>query len=333
MTLKELGEKLDGQVFGDDQVEVFDVSSIDFPKSGTIVYIEKEKHIHEVLNSSATAILISKTISIPTTHKPILQVKDGKLAFIQLLKHFNAVHSPLEGIHPTAILGDDVSIGQRVSIMAYCIIEDNVKIEDDAIIYPHCFIGFMSHIGKGSILHSRVTIERGSILGKRNIISSGVVLGSDGFGYYDDVEGERHKIPQVGIVETGDDVEIGANTTIDRATLDKTYIGSNTKIDNLVQIGHNCFIGEDCYIAGQVGIAGSVRIGNRVTLAGQVGIVDHVVLEDDVVVLVSSIVTHSIKKGDIVLGFPAKPVKEAKRIFASLSRLPKIIERLKKKGG
>ncbi|HEO65036.1 MAG TPA: UDP-3-O-(3-hydroxymyristoyl)glucosamine N-acyltransferase, partial [Spirochaetes bacterium] len=166
-----------------------------------------------------------------------------------------------------------------------------------------------------------------------NIISSGVVLGSDGFGYYDDRKGERHKVPQVGIVETGDDVEIGANTTIDRATLDKTYIGSNTKIDNLVQIGHNCYIGKDCYIAGQVGIAGSSRIGNRVTLAGQVGIVDHVVLEDDVVVLARSVVTHSIKKGEVVLGFPAKPANEAKKILASLSRLPKIIERLKKKGG
>ncbi len=332
MTLKELGKKLDGQVFGDSEVEVFNVSSIDFPKTETIVHIEKEKQVNLVLKSPATALLLSDTIPIPKTHKTILQVKDGKSSFIALLKLFNNVLPPSEGIHPTAILGDNVIIGDGVCIMAYCDIQDEAVIESDVIIYPHSFIGSMSHIGKETILYSRVTIERGSILGKRNIISSGVVLGSDGFGYYDDIMGERHKIPQVGIVETGDDVEIGANTTIDRATIDKTCIGSNTKIDNLVQIGHNCIIGEDCYIAGQTGIAGSVRIGNRVTLAGQVGIVDHIVLEDDVVVLARSVVTHSIKKGVTVLGYPAKPVKEAKRILASLSRLPKIMESFKKTG-
>ncbi|MDH4129604.1 MAG: UDP-3-O-(3-hydroxymyristoyl)glucosamine N-acyltransferase, partial [Spirochaetota bacterium] len=250
MTLRELASLIDGLVFGNDLIHINMISPIESPKEDSILYVEKEKCIDIALNSPAAAILIPKNIILPNTNKPFIQVKDGKLAFIKVLSCFNKQQIFIEGIHNSVIIGNNVSIGNRLSIMAYTVIGDNVIIEDDTIIYPHCYIASNVHIGKGCIIHSNVTIERGSILGKNNIIYSGAVIGSDGFGYHD-AEDIRYKIPQIGIVQTGDNVEIGANSTIDRATLGVTFIDSNTKIDNLVQIAHNCKIGKNCYIASQ----------------------------------------------------------------------------------
>ncbi len=328
MTVEELACLVDGEVIGDGNISITMISPLDSPQKGMILYVEKEKYLEYALNSVASALLLPKTFDIPSTQKAIILANDAKLAFIKILRFFEKQKNPLDFIHPSVEIKKHLSIGCDVTIMAYSIIMNNVKIGDNVVIHPYCYIGDNSSIGAGTLLHPHVVIGRDSLLGQNNIIHSGVVIGADGFGYYDHND-KRYKIPQLGFVETGDNVEIGANSTIDRATLGKTRIGSNTKIDNLVQIAHNCSIGENCLIASQVGIAGSCTIGRNVILAGQVGIADHLTLGDDVVVLAQSGVTRSIKPGEMVLGFPAKPVKTARKILASLSRLPHLLNKMK----
>jgi len=326
MRLQDIANMIEGELCGDKNIEISMLSPIESPSEGTILYVEKSKYLITALASSVAALLVPTDMNLPPTTKSIIKAKNAKLAFIKLLSHFeqkqNLSRSILQTIHPTAIIGDHVCIDESVTIMAYAVVMANVTIKADVIIYPHSTIGQDSYIGQGTVIHSHVVLEKGTILGKHNIIYAGAVIGSDGFGYYDSDE-KRYKIPQLGIVETGDYVEIGANTTIDRGTIGKTLIGSHTKIDNLVQIAHNSVIGERCYIAAQTGLAGSCTLGNGVILAGQVGIADHIVLEDDVVVLGQSGVTRSVKAGEMVMGFPARPVKEARRIYALLSQLLK----------
>ncbi|MDH5680219.1 MAG: UDP-3-O-(3-hydroxymyristoyl)glucosamine N-acyltransferase [Spirochaetota bacterium] len=332
MTASDIADILSGTLIGDGDVYINRLAPLNQPASDSIIYVEKEHSLPDILQSPATAILLPASIPIPTTTKTIIQCHDAKTAFIRLLELFQPQIPLPDGIHPTAHIGKHVSLGERLRVLPYAVISDHVTLGSDTVIHPHCHIGFGCQIGNGTVIHSGARIEWGTILGRNNIIQSGAVIGSEGFGYHDS-GGKRLKVPQTGIVRTGDSVEIGANTTIDRATIGETLIGSHTKIDNLVQIAHNCQIGEMCYIASQCGIAGSSRLGDRVTLAGQVGVVDHVVLEDDVVVLAQSAVTHSIKAGQVVLGFPARPVKQAKKILASGARLPHLIRRLNERLG
>jgi len=328
MTAAELADILTGTVIGNSDTLITQVAPLDHPVDNSIIYVEKEHSLPKALTSPANVILLPHTIAIPTTTKTIIHCHNAKTAFIRLLELFQPHDHLQEGVHPTAHIGNNVSLGKRVKVLPYAVISDHVTLGSDTVIHPHCHIGTHCHIGSGTVIYAGSRVERGTILGKNNIIQCGAVIGSEGFGYLDS-EGQRLKVPQIGIVRTGDHVEIGANTTIDRATIGETTVGSHTKIDNLVQIAHNCQIGDMCYIASQCGIAGSSRLGNRVTLAGQVGVVDHVVLEDDVVVLAQSAVTHSIKEGQVVLGFPARPVSQAKRILASLARLPGHMRQIK----
>ncbi len=322
MTLKEIAHLVNGKLFGNENTNIYGISSPQEPKKNTIVYIENKSYLSTVINSPASALLLSSDIDYNFINKNIVRVRDGKLAFIKILDYFKKKVDFDKEVHPTAIIDSNVSLGKNVTIMAYSTIMDNAIIDDDVIIYPHCFIGKGVHIKEKTTIHANVVIERECIIGKNNIIHSGAVIGSDGFAYYD-TDNKRYKIPHLGIVELDDNVEIGSNTSIDRATIGKTFIGSGTKIDNLVQIAHNCSIGKNCYIAGQAGIAGSSHLGNDVTIAGQAGIVDHITIGDRVLVMAKSTVTKSIKSDELVLGFPAKPVREAKRILASLSRLSK----------
>ncbi len=329
MTVHDIAVLIDGEIIGDSNIPVFSICPLNEPSEGAIVYIEKEKNIHKIINSPVSAILLPHNIPTPHTTKPIIKVNDHKLAFIKLLNYFDNIFNFSKTIHTSCSINDSSSIGQDVCIMENTIIQDHVIIDDNVTIYPNCFIGSYVQIKQGTIIYPNSTIYKGTIIGENNIIHSGAVIGSDGFGYHDS-EGIRYKIPHIGIVETEEDVEIGANTAIDRATIGKTFIGKGTKIDNLVQIAHNCKIGEYCYIAGQVGIAGSVTLGNRVQIAGQVGISDHVHIGDDVSIYANTTVTQNIPQGQTVMGFPAKPISQARRIYVSLSKLPDILKKITK---
>ncbi len=326
-TLKEIAEFINGEVIGDEKIVITGVAGIKEASCGDITFLANPKYQTYLDKTAASAIITSRDVE--SCSKPIIRTDNPSLAFTKVvsfifpqeIKHF-------KGINPSAILGKNVKLGKDVAIGAYVVVEDDVFIGDKTIIYPGCYVGYHSRIGSDVLICANVTIREHTGIGNRVIIHSGTVIGSDGFGYVA-VEGKHHKIPQLGSVVIGDDVEIGANVTIDRARFDKTVIGRGTKIDNLVQIAHNVIIGENCLIVAQVGISGSTTIGNNVILAGQVGVAGHITIGDNSIVMGQSGVTKSLPAGSIVWGLPTKPVDVAKKINACVQNLPKMHETLK----
>lgn len=331
-TLREIAEFIDGKVVGDENIVITGVSGIKEASKGDITFLANPKYFPLVEKTAASAIITSADIQTPD--KSLIHTKNPSLDFARVISLFapNALMHP-KGIHPSAILGNDVSLGQNVAIGPYAVVEDEVSIGDNSVIYAHSFIGHHTKIGRDAIIYAHVSIRERITIGNRVIIHSGTVIGSDGFGFAT-IEGLHHKIPQIGTVEIGDDVEIGANVTIDRARFDKTIIGSGTKIDNLVQIAHNVVIGENSIIVAQVGISGSTTIGKNVTLAGQVGVVGHINIGDNAIVMAQSGVSKSVPEGTIVWGYPAKRQDIAKRVNACVQNLPRLyktVEEIKKK--
>lgn len=331
-TLNEIAELIGGEVAGDPQTVITGVSGIKEAQAGDITFVANPKYFPLIEKTGASAIIAPREIK--DAPKPIVRCDNPSLAFAKIISL--TVPGELKhprGIHPTAVIGKDVSLGEDVSLGPYAVIEDNAAIGDNTVIYSGCFIGHHTKIGRDSLIYANVSIRERVIIGDRVIIHSGTVVGCDGFGFAS-VEGLHQKIPQVGIVEIGDDVEIGANVTIDRARFDKTVIGSGTKIDNLVQIAHNVAIGKNSIIVAQVGISGSTTVGNNVILAGQVGLVGHINVGDNAVVMAQSGVSKSIPAGTMAWGYPAKPANVAKRVNACVQNLPKLFEtvsELKKK--
>jgi UDP-3-O-[3-hydroxymyristoyl] glucosamine N-acyltransferase len=232
------------------------------------------------------------------------------------------------GVHPTAIVSPTAKLGADVSIQPHAVIEAGVVVGDRTVIGAGTVVGTGCTIGADCVLYANVTLREYTVLGARVTLHPGVVLGADGFGY--ELTGGKHqKVPQVGIVEIGDDVEIGANTAVDRARFGKTRIGRGTKIDNLVQIAHNCVVGEDCIICGQAALAGSTILGNRVILAGQVGLAGHMTVGDGAIILAQSGVNKDVPPGAFMFGSPAHPHNEAKRITAAIKHLPETVNRLR----
>jgi UDP-3-O-[3-hydroxymyristoyl] glucosamine N-acyltransferase len=231
------------------------------------------------------------------------------------------------GIHSTAIVDPSAKIGARVSLQPYVVIEANVSIGDETVIGAGSYLGHETKIGSGCLIYPNVTIRERTIVGSRVIIHSGAVVGADGFGF-EFKDGRQRKIPQIGIVQIDDNVEIGANTTIDRARFGRTWIQEGVKIDNLVQIAHNVVIGKHTVIAAQAGISGSVRIGERVSMAGQVGITGHATIGDGAMIVAQSGVSKNIP-GGVWFGYPAVPIEDARKQFAWIHRLGKLFERVK----
>ncbi len=323
-TLKEIAKLIEGEVVGNDSTVITGVSGIKEAGRGDITFVANSKYLPLIEKTGASAIITSRDVE--NAPKPIIRTDNPSLAFARLVSFMapSELKQP-KGIHPTAILGKDVSLGRETAIGPYAVIEDNVSIGDKAIIYSGCFIGHHTKIGNGTLIYANVSIREQITIGNRVIIHSGTVIGSDGFGFAT-IEGLHHKIPQVGTVEIGDDVEIGANVTIDRARFEKTVIGRGTKIDNLVQIAHNVVIGENSIIVAQVGISGSTKVGKNVILAGQVGLVGHINIGDNVVVMAQSGVSKSIPSGTVAWGYPAKPASHAKRVNACVQNLPKLFD-------
>jgi UDP-3-O-[3-hydroxymyristoyl] glucosamine N-acyltransferase len=331
-TLREIAEFLQGEIVGDDSVIITGISGIKEAASGDITFLANPKYLPLIDKTQASAIITSRQIK--SAPKPIIRTENPSLAFSRLvsLLHPSLTRHP-KGRHATAVLGQGVSLGKDVAIGAHAVIEDGVTIGDNTVVYAGCYIGPDTRIGKDTVIYPHVSVRERVVIGERVIIHSGAVIGSDGFGFVD-VEGKHLKIPQAGIVEIGDDVEIGANVTIDRARFDKTIIGSGTKIDNLVHIAHNVVTGENCIIIAQAGVSGSTILGKNVTLAGQAGLVGHITVGDNAIVAAQGGVTKSVPPDTIVSGYPARPHEKAKRINACIQNLPRLYEmvnELKKK--
>ncbi|MEW6009489.1 MAG: UDP-3-O-(3-hydroxymyristoyl)glucosamine N-acyltransferase [Candidatus Omnitrophota bacterium] len=325
-TLEEIAKLIDGEVVGDAKTLITGVSGIKEADSGDITFLANPKYFPLIDETRASAIITPRQIT--NVPKPIIRVDNPSLAFAKVVSL--AVPADTirpKGIHQSAILGRNVKLGKDVAIAAYVVVEDEVQIGETAVIYPGCFIGHHTKIGKDTLIYSNVCIRERVSIGERVVIHSGTVIGSDGFGFAT-VEGVHQRIPQIGTVIIEDDVEIGANVTIDRARFDKTLIGKGTKIDNLVQIAHNVIIGENSIIVSQAGISGSTKIGKNVTLAGQAGLVGHIEIGDGAIVAAQAGVTKSVPPKTMVSGYPARPHDVAKRVNACIQRLPKLYEKI-----
>ena len=320
--LKEIKELVEGELIGPEDLEIRGIAPIEEAGEGDLTFLTQKRYLPYLSSTRASAVIVD--MNTPPNGKPIIRVKNPYEAVARLMQLWNKKEKK-KGIHPTAIIDKDAVLGKNVYIGPGVVIEKGAKIGDETIISAQCYIGEEVEIGKRCYLHPRVTVEERVKIGNRVIIHSGAVIGSEGFGYYQ-VEGKSYHIPHLGRVIIEDDVEIGANTTIDRGTLSDTIIGEGTKIDNLVQIAHNVIIGKHCLIVAQVGISGSVKIGDHVVLAGQVGVCDHVKIGRGVKALARAVITKDIPEGLTVSGFPARDHKEELKIKACLSRLPEIIK-------
>ncbi|HOT41599.1 MAG TPA: UDP-3-O-(3-hydroxymyristoyl)glucosamine N-acyltransferase [Syntrophorhabdaceae bacterium] len=329
ITLKDISEIIGGDLRGDGNVPIYGISGIQEAKEGEITFLMHAGYERFIDTCQASAIIVSSTYADRIKDRNIIVVKDPQLAYIKVAGLFDVNKKQEPGISPLASVSKDARVADDVSISPFVHIGREVRIEKGVCIYPFVYIGDSASIGEDTVIYPGVTIYARTEIGKRVIIHAGSVIGADGFGYVWD--GERHcKIPQLGKVVIEDDVEIGANVTIDRASLDKTVIKRGTKIDNLVQIAHNVTIGENSIIVAQVGIAGSSKIGRNVILAGQVGVRDHVVIGDNVRAGGQTGITKDVKAGSSVSGTPHMPHKEWLKLQVQLKRLPELFERMKK---
>lgn len=327
-TAAEIAQLVGGQVAGNASAAVTGVAPLDDAESTDLSFVAEEKYYKNLPQSKAGVVLIHKNKA--AEGKTAILVDQPQLAFLKIL---NVIAKEKEiaasGIHPTAVVAKDAVLGANVAIGPYAVVESGVKIGDGSSIGALSFIGSRTVLGKNCKIYPRVTLREEISLGDRVTIHSGTVIGTDGFGYAF-INKEHVKIPQVGTVEIGDDVEIGSNATIDRATMGKTVIGAGSKIDNLVQIAHNVKLGKGCIIVAQAGIAGSCNLGNFVTLAGQVGIGDHVNIGDGVIAAAQSGVPNDVPAGSIIFGSPARPIREERKIQVIVGRLPEIYDDVKK---
>lgn len=326
ITLREVAERLNGKLSGGHgDIVISGVASLRDAGPGHISFLAHRRYLKDLQETKASAVILPREIAFERL--PSINVEEPYFAFAQLLHLFYDLPYQSRGIDERAIVGKGAHIGRDVTIYPFVYIEEGATVRDQVVIYPGAFVGKGSMIGDHSVIYPNVTIREGCRIGQRVIIHSGAVIGSDGFGFVHH-NGEHHKIPQVGGVIIEDDVEIGANTTIDRATIGNTIIKRGTKIDNLVQIAHNVSVGEGCLFAAQAGIAGSTQIGNYVTMAGQAGVTGHIRIEDRVTVAGQAGVTKDVKEGQTVSGMPAFPHKEWLRAMAVFEDLPELKKKL-----
>jgi UDP-3-O-[3-hydroxymyristoyl] glucosamine N-acyltransferase len=325
--LGEVASYLQGELVGDPSIEITGIAGIEEATTGDLTFLANPKYKAFLEKTSASCVIVGKEIG--GAKVPLIRHSNPYFAFSKAMELFFETKKKYpKTIHLTAVLGKEVKLGKEIHLGPYVVIDDNVELKENVTVLAGSFIGEGSNVGENCLIYPHVTIRENTKIGKNVIIHSGAVIGSDGFGYAKE-KGTHHKIPQMGKVIIEDDVEIGANVTIDRATLGTTRIGKGTKIDNLVQIGHNVVIGENCIIVAQVGISGSTRLGNNVVLGGQVGLVGHIKIGNNVMIGAQSGVTKDIPDNAIIFGYPAREIKKTKKIEACLSRLPEYIKRLK----
>ncbi len=324
MKIREIAAMVRGDVIGDGELEITGVSGVSDVKTGEITFITSERFLNALNAGDASAVLVTEHNA--EIGKTQIVVKNPQYAFAVLLNAFHVSPHEYLGISDRAVVSDTAVIDENVTIYALAYISDGARIGKGTIVFPGVFVGRKSIIGEGCLIYPNVTIREGVTVGKNVIIHPGAVIGADGFGYVFE-NGRHNKIPQVGGVIIEDDVEIGANVTIDRATTGNSVIGKGTKIDNLVQVAHNVQIGSHSILVAQVGIGGSTVIGEGVTLAGQVGIADHVEIEAGTIVGAQAGVIGKLAKG-MYLGSPARPYRETLKSLELFHRLPELHKKL-----
>ncbi len=328
LKVSDVSARVGGELVGDGSVLISGVAGIRYAGPGDIAYVSQARYASDAEKTKASALIVGKDWET-TLPIPVIKVDNPEASFTRIAEIFAPPPVQyLPGVHPTAVISPDAVIGKDVHIGPYCVIGRDASIGDRTVLVGHNVIGDNVSIGEDGLLHPMVSVREHVRIGKRFIAHNSAVIGSDGFGYYVDAKGVRTKIPQIGIVEIGDDVEIGANSTVDRARFGKTTIGNGVKIDNLVMIAHNVSIGDHSVIISQVGIAGSSSIGKHVILAGQVGVAGHLNIGDHTVVEAQSGVTKNIPAKSVVLGFPAMPLKNFGINQANLNRLPELKKRV-----
>ena len=323
MTLKDLATAISAEFTGEaGEAEVLGLTGLEAMAEGHVAYVAEVRSLAEAEAGPALALLVPATVT--EARKPLLRAADPRLALARALELLVPEERLPAGVHASAVLGRGVELGEGVAVSAQCVIGDGAKLGRDAQLHPLVCVGRNVRIGDETVIFPNVTLHDGVQIGARVVIKAGAVVGGSGFGYAQ--EGERHvPLRHAGTVIVEDDVHLGANVTIDRATFGATVIGQGTRIDNLVQVAHNVKIGRNCVLAGQVGISGSVALGDGVMMAGQSGVADHVAVGSRVIAGARAAVTQNVPDGTTVYGTPARPKAEQLRIEAATGRLPELV--------
>lgn len=327
MTLGELAKALGGVLNGDGGTVIECCAVVEKAGEGSITYVVDDKRLKAVEKSSASAVITKKGID---SSLPAIKVENPMLAFAKAIEILHPVEKKKPSLHPTAVIDPAATVGDGCHAGPHVVVGEKSAVGAGTRLDASVSVGQNCRIGSGCILYPGVTVYDGCIIGDRVILHAGVVIGADGFRYVDDANGRKVKVPHIGIVRIGDDVEIGANCCVDRAMLDETVIGSGVKMDNLVHVGHNVVIGEDTVIAGQCGFSGSVRIGKNVVMGGHVVFADHVEVADGVILAGRTGVTNSIKKAGIYGGTPAQPIGEWRKSQVAYKKGDQTLKRLHK---
>lgn len=330
LTLAEVAERVGGRVVGDPEIRVAGIAPVDEADDRGLAFLGSRKYTHFVGASRAAAFLVADELdeALPDDASRVV-VAEAYPAMRTLLRHFHPEDTPSPGVHPTAVLGRGVRLGEDVSVAPYAVLEDGVTVGDRSRIGAHCVLGRGSAVGSDARLYPHVVLYEETVLGDRVIVHSGARLGTDGFGFTL-VDGEHAKIPQVGRSVIGDDVEIGANCTVDRGSLGDTLIGRGSKLDNLVHIAHNVRVGARSLLAAMVGIAGSTRLGEGVFMGGQSGAINAVEIGAGAKITVQSGVIGDLEAGGTYSGFPARPHRDTMRGYGLIARLPDLAGRVKR---
>lgn len=324
-TVKELAQFLGGTVIGDENREISDVKGLAEAGSDDISFAV-EPYTEYLPQVHAGAVITEK--EYPAGNNTLVLVENPRLAFSKLLELFHPRQSVQKGIHSTAVVDESAKIGENTAVMAYAVIGKNVNIGAGSVIYPYVFIGDNVTIGVNAAIYPGAVIMENTVMGDNAVIRAHAVIGGEGFGFATK-DGRHTRIPQIGNVTIGDDVEIGACTTIDNGTLGSTKVGRGTKIDNLVHLGHNVEIGEDCFVIAQTGIAGSTKVGNHVTFAGQTGCTGHITIGDNVTFAGKSGIVGNVASNTVNAGFPARPHIEWSRTQVYIKKLPDLAKTVK----
>lgn len=325
-TASEIARHVQGEVLGDGSVVLSGFAPAESARSGDLTFAENEAYFVRAKQSAASAVLVDGPFS--SAKKVLIRVPQARVAFAKVLPLFFPPPRFTPGVHPSSVVADSAQIDPTAHIGPLCVVGERAHIGPRVVLEGSDHIGADCALGEDARLFPNVTLYSRTQVGKRVSIHSGSVVGSDGFGYVFD-QGAHRKVPQIGNVILNDDVEVGANVTIDRGALGSTVIGKGTKIDNLVMIAHNVVIGENCLVVAQVGIAGSTRLGNYVTLAGQVGLAGHLKIGNQVTIAAQSGVMHDINDGEKWFGYPAQPDRQMKRQIVAIQQLPELIRRVR----
>ncbi|MGE0821269.1 MAG: UDP-3-O-(3-hydroxymyristoyl)glucosamine N-acyltransferase [Candidatus Binatia bacterium] len=328
MKLAEIAERLGCELRGSGEVEIHGVNSIDEAQEKELTFVANKKYLTKLAATKAAAVILAPNdldVVLPSLRTP-----NPYLAFAKVLGWFYPPYSPPLGVHPTAVIAPTARIGSSASIGPYAVVGDQVVIGDHARIFAHVVIYPHVRIGRSFTAHAGVVIREGTKIGDRVILQSGVVIGGEGFGYVPLPDGTTYKIPQTGIVILEDEVEVGPNTTIDRAALGTTIVRRGAKIDNLVMIGHGCDIGEGALLAAQVGLSGSTKLEAGVRLGGQVGAAGHLTVGKNTMVAAQSGIPHDVPANSVVGGYPTVDIMSWRRYSAVLPKLPDLVRRVRR---